>query len=319
MIQLPRPRCGAGESRARLKPRSFDVLALALALSMTAGCTSATPHVSEMNRITADEHSPWVPDGYRLVWNDEFWHLRMDPLGTGHGDWTDHIVGSSERYLASNSDDAWHGWDGNRGRIDSSPVPLHIAAGGSIVNSADGALHLWGRRLASNFRSHFDEKPYAAAMVTTEKSFDWLYGYLEVRARIKRISKGHHFALWMLPSPWDWHQEIDILEVLGTEPAEFSARAHDWNAEGKDTGGPATKYPAPDGGDCWHTFGLFWSPAMLKWTVDGELIKQQVNFITRKMYFLASWEIDSRASGPVTGTTEWPAHVELDYVRVYQD
>jgi glycosyl hydrolase family 16 len=267
--------------------------------------------------ITAEEHSPFVPAGYGLIWNDEFWELRMDPLGTGAGRWTDHIVGSGERSFASNGDDAWHGWDGDRGPDGKSPRPLHEAAGGSIVNVADGAMHLWGRTLPSSMQRYFGGKPFAAALVTTETSFGFRYGYLEVKARIA-LSQGHHFALWLLPRPWDWRQEVDIVELRGSEPGAFHAAAHHWDATDRRIGGSSHVYRPLAGPDQWHVFSLLWTADDLVWTVDGEEVHRSPNFIHAPMFFLASFEIDSRFSGPVTAATKWPAHAEIDYVRVYQ-
>lgn len=304
----------------KLTPNSppWRFVAAALALSILAACAIEQPSAQLGDCIAEPAHSPWVPAGYRLAWSDEFCDLSIDPDATGAGTWTDHIVGSGERYLASNDDDAWHGWDGNRGRTGRAPATLREAAGGSILGASGGSLHLWGRRLKPHQQPYFEGKPYAAAMITTERSFGWLYGYVEVRARINRISKGHHFALWMLLHPWDWRQEIDIVELRGIDPSEFRAVAHDWSASGERLGYSTSRYRAPNGARAWHSFGFLWTADELTWTVDGTVVKRQNNFIDRPMFFLASWEIDSWFSGTVDATTEWPAHAELDYVRVYQ-
>jgi beta-glucanase (GH16 family) len=62
----------------------------------------------------------------------------------------------------------------------------------------------------------FQERDYTSARLVSKNKGDWLYGRVEVRAKLPS-GKGTWPAIWMLPTDWEYGQwpssgEIDIME-----------------------------------------------------------------------------------------------------------
>lgn len=262
--------------------------------------------------------SPWVPAGYGAVWSDEFDRLALAPAAGTNGVWLPFWGRWNVRHLAGNKDRAVKYADAERladgrtvgevlrsdGRWGSGPAFLHDVAG--------GILKLRAFPLRAVDQPAFRGFPFVASMLSGERLFAQRYGYWETRLRVARLGRGHHLAVWLLPSDGSWPPEIDIMEVVGQEPAKFHAAAHG-------TGGGLSWYAAPNGAVGWHTFGFEWTSTTMRWTCEGRIVREQPNFVTDKeFYFLISWEIGSEWPGPTDASTPWPGEIELDYVRIYR-
>jgi beta-glucanase (GH16 family) len=71
---------------------------------------------------------------------------------------------------------------------------------------------------------------YTSARLVTKEKGDWLYGRMEIRAKLPS-GTGMWPAIWMLPTDWaygDWPKsgEIDIMENVGYDPFVIVASAH---------------------------------------------------------------------------------------------
>src|SRR5205085_1194654 len=60
-------------------------------------------------------------------------------------------------------------------------------------------------------------QPYISGRVTTQNRFEFLYGTVEVRAKLP-ATQGLWPAIWMLPRDRSWPPEIDVMEMLGQNP-----------------------------------------------------------------------------------------------------
>lgn len=78
-----------------------------------------------------------------------------------------------------------------------SPTTNWTATGPDGV--ADGTLQLRAYPVPESVRGDFWGFPYAAGMISTEKSHEALYGYWEVALQVDSLGKGQHFAMWLLP------------------------------------------------------------------------------------------------------------------------
>ena len=254
------------------------------------------------------------PPGYRLLWHDEFDSLSIGDPGSG-ARWLPYFARFNVRYLAGNEDKGFKMADGEA--IESGVTvrdvlkqqrswPLH-----EIV---DGALVLRAFPLSPALSPRFSGFRYIASMASGEQQHAQLYGYWEVRLRLDNLSRGQHFTAWLLPADGGWPPEIDMLEVIGNEPDTLYI-----NGMGAKQAVPITRRTVPHLTHNWLTVGFLWTPEAMRWTLNGQTVREQPNFIDRqKLYFLMTWEIADRWTGPPDATTVWPAQVSIDYVRIYQ-
>ena len=78
-----------------------------------------------------------------------------------------------------------------------------------------GVLHVVAERRQADYGGK--TRGFTSGMMTTTGKFAQRYGRFEIRCRIP-AGKGLWPAFWLLPEPFNWPPEIDVLETLGHEP-----------------------------------------------------------------------------------------------------
>jgi hypothetical protein len=301
----------------------FAALAAALALPLLAACEEDN-EVKAVADWGGGERSPFIPEGYGLVFEDNFDQLtladdvRPAALGDGAqtGVWQSYFAGWNVRHLEGNNDQALKADAHFRGRGGES-----LGERGILLHevTADGALKLFGRETPDDIKSQF-EFPYVAGMISGEKLHARNQGYWEVRFRPTNISTGHHLAFWLIPSDHSWPPEIDMLEVIGSNPNNpsdadyffFNSILSDPNND------EITRIIPPRGRDAWYTIGFLWDEKDMRWFLDGEEVRRRPSLQSEKeLYFLVSPEIGGHWVGSPTGGTKWPMEAEIDYIRIY--
>ncbi len=312
-------------SRIQHSATRMGALALVVTFLVAASCDSGSTIETAPDWGGGDQ-SPYVPEGYRLVFEDNFDRLRLSdgiqPVGANDDHqgpaWESHFAGWGVRHLKGNNDQALKAdarYQGRGGKsLGDYGIQLHEV-------TADGTLKLYGRPTPDDLETQF-EFPYLGGMVSGENMHAQRYGYWEVRLRPNNISTGHHLALWLIPSDHSWPPEIDMLEVIGSNPANPSdAQNFFFNSIlSQPNNDEITRIIPPRGRDAWYTVGFLWDEDTMRWFLDGEEVRQRPSLKTDKeLYFLISPEIGGHWVGDPTAGTTWPMEVEVDYVRVYQD
>lgn len=251
------------------------------------------------------------PEDYRLVWQDEFHSLEFGP-----GHWRDHFAVWNVRFLDGNGDKGFKLSDETKNRHGVGIGELLAATGlwgqGPYLHRIDdGKLTM--RTFPNPDPASFGGLPYLASMISGQDLYAQHQGYWEVRFRLKALPQGHHLALWLLPDSYTWPPEIDLLEVVASEPGVVFANTHGLDASG------ISRFRPRRLGD-WQVLGFEWSDVEMIWRLDGEEIRRQRASLPpeTKFYFLASFEIGSRWPGEPSPDTSWPGQVEFDYLRIYQ-
>ena len=258
-----------------------------------------------LSGCTKEPRSEFVPEGYDLAFSDEFETLSLDPDADGSGNWTTWWDGWEVRHLQGNNDKAWKG--------DASYVGEGEQPIGTVLHevTGDGNLKLYGMPTPPEILDAVNDFPYVAGMISSRNSFSLTYGYFEVRARFE-VSKGMHWALWLLPSDDSWPPEIDMVEVVGHQPDQAHMNAHGTGEQGEFISNRIES--AAD----FHTYGFEWTEEEMIWTLDGQEMKRRSNYIDKPMYILLSPEIGGNWPGLPDSTTVWPTVSEVDYVRIYK-
>lgn len=243
-----------------------------------------------------------VPDGYELVWHDEF-----DEGTTLGSDWTHEVQNS--------------GWVNNelQNYVD------HTSPGGrNVTELKDGKLCI------NCFKEN--GKVYSGR-VYAHVSEGWLYGYFEARILLPS-GKGTWPAFWMMPANNDWTNnpwpncgEIDIMEEVGCVPNEVSSSIHtkSYNhtlgtqkTKSRNIGTAESEY---------HVYACEWTKDKLRFYVDGSELMTFNNEGTGKdvwPFTYAFYPILNLAWGGSWGgmygvdESALPVTMQVDYVRVFQ-
>jgi beta-glucanase (GH16 family) len=194
------------------------------------------------------------------------------------------------------------------------------------VQVSDGILTITARREPAGDRS------FTSARIRTLNHGDWRYGRFEIRARLPQ-GQGLWPAIWMLPSDslygrWAASGEIDIVEVVGNEPARAHGTLH--------YGGvfPANEYTGDwyqlDSGsfaDDFHTFALEWEEGEIRWYVDGVHYQTQTDWYStnapypapfdQRFHLVMNVAVGGNWPGSPDLTTPFPQTLDVDWVRVY--
>ena len=248
----------------------------------------------------AAEESPYyAPDGYTLVWNDEF------DKGT-------ELNGDDWRHEVQNS-----GWVNH----ELQNYVNHTTPGGkNVTEIRDGKLRITA--LKEN------GKIYSGRVYAKDKQ-GWKYGYIEASIKLPK-GKGTWPAFWMMPvnfHSWPADGEIDIMEEVGYHPDYVSSSLHA-NAHVHSNGTQVTHEMYCKGAEGeFHTYAIEWTAQNITTYVDG---KVQLSYDNRGLgrddwpyddpfyiIFNLAWGGDW---GGAQGVDEnaLPVTMEVDYVRVFQ-
>jgi beta-glucanase (GH16 family) len=168
---------------------------------------------------------------------------------------------------------------------------------------------------------------YTSGSIITLDKFDVQYGKIEGRFKIPQ-GQGLWACFWTLGSNfpqigWPLCGEIDIFEHINSETIVHGT-AHWANESNKHTSKGANFNDIDV--TQWHNYSIVWTPASIKWFVDDvqfhELaIEDKINSTEeyhRPQYILINLPIGGKWRGPPNETTELPATMFCDYIRVYK-
>ncbi len=245
-----------------------------------------------------------VPDGYQLVWNDEF-NNSLDANGKGA------LPSSSEWWYETGK----NGWGNNE--LENYVSAVNGADTAAVVSN--GSLKIIARKSGSDIIS---------ARMNTFKS--WTYGYFEARLKLPK-GKGTWPAFWMMHknfTSWPLDGEIDIMEEVGYNPGYVSSSIHCMAYYHKiGTQKTAQKYVSTAESD-YHVYALEWTADFVKGYIDGE---KYFEFDNDKKGDYNTWPFNNPfylklnlAWGGDWGGSQGvdesalPCTYQIDYVRVFQ-
>src|SRR5581483_11715320 len=178
---------------------------------------------------------------------------------------------------------------------------------------------------------------FTSGMVSTKDKFAQTYGRFEMRAKFPP-GVGFQPAFWLIPqNPRARGQyeygEIDIAEEWGNYPQYVSPHLHYVTTPDSRTGGAACKISTST--SAFHTYALTWTPTLMRFDYDGTLCwstgwlpqpprtaplgaRAPVPF-DQPFYIIVQLAVGgpkTPANLP-TATTQFPAHLEVDYVRAW--
>jgi beta-glucanase (GH16 family) len=180
----------------------------------------------------------------------------------------------------------------------------------------DGVAVRAGCLRLNSQRRLYARRFYTSGAVDTKGKYFFLYGRVEVRARLPR-GQGVWPACWLLPEDGSWPPEIDVMELLGQEPTALHMTNY-WGTLA-DHHLNSGLYIGPDFSQGWHTYAVEWEPGGIRWYVDGtqEFISTE-GVPDKPMYLILNTAIGGDFAGSPVKSTPLPQHYDIDYVRVWQ-
>ena len=233
-----------------------------------------------------------APEGYSLVWNDEF---EGSELGS---DWTFEVAGPG---FVNNELQSY-------------------VKGSDVAEVSNGTLKI------NLFKDGSDIK---SARIYAKRNQGWQYGYFEASIKLPE-GKGTWPAFWMMPvnfTTWPGDGEIDIMESVGYDPNVVVSTIHCNKYNNGGTAIESARRTISNAYTEFHKYALEWTPERMVFFVDGIKLLTYNNDGTGKdawpfnapfyMILNLAWGGDW---GGVQGVDEscLPATMEVDYVRVFQ-
>jgi len=239
---------------------------------------------------------------YELVWSDEF---------------STNGLPDSKKWSYDTDGNA-NGWGNNEAQYYTS---------GQLKNSEvkDGFLYI------NAIKEDFEGKKYTSARLITKAKGDWLYGKIEVRAKLPE-GKGMWPAIWMLPTDWvygGWPAsgEIDIMENVGYDPYVIVASAHTQSYNHVQGTQKNATLTISDSYTQFHNYILEWEANEYRVYVDEKLYFTFKNEGTgykvwpfdKRFHLLLNVAVGGNWGGQKgIDDTIFPRSMVVDYVRVYQ-
>ncbi|KAH8058682.1 glycosyl hydrolase [Aureococcus anophagefferens] len=173
---------------------------------------------------------------------------------------------------------------------------------------------------------------YTSARLRTKHRGDWLYGRVEVRARLPPSRRGLWPAIWMLPTDdafggWPHSGEIDIMEHVGWEQdGLIHAAAHSTKHNPCVGHQRSQSKLVPTAHRGFHTYAMNWTPKALEIFVDNGLALRVEDKgrgpgdwpYSKRFHLLLNLAIGGWGGQYGIDDTAFPACLEVDSVRVFQ-
>lgn len=171
---------------------------------------------------------------------------------------------------------------------------------------------------------------YTSASINTLGKAGWLYGRIEMRAKLP-WGNGIWPALWMMGTNrtevgWPKCGEIDIMEFVGNHPEDIYGTIHypDSISKGNKSNGNKTQLK-PINKD-FHIYAIEWNEESIAIYLDKKKYHSfpidaagegQDNPFRKPFYLLINLALGANWPGPIDASV-LPQQFIIDYVRVYQ-
>ena len=275
-------------------------LKLANPVNATILFTTITGTINNDDSFLPDDDIGYsTPDnyaGYTLAWQDEFDGTDIDPAN-----WV-HELGAS-------------GWGNNELENYTARPDNSFVSNGKLVIEAK--------------KENFGGAAYTSARMKTAGLREFKYGRIDIRAKLP-YGQGIWPALWMLGDDigtvgWPKCGEIDIMEIIGKEPATLHGTAHWDNGGSYASYGQSTTLASGIFADEYHVFTIIWDEQYIKWLLDDvqfnviDITPAGLSEFQKEFFLIFNVAVGGNWPGNPDGTTVFPQQMRVDYVRVFQE
>ena len=262
------------------------------------GPTDNGPTAGDVEIPTTGFTTPASYANRTLVWADEF-----DAASLNLSDWTFEIGTGS------------NGWGNNELQYYTNTNTL----------IQDGHLVIEAKEESRN------GSDYTSSRIVTLNKQDFRYGRVDIRAALPE-GQGIWPALWMLGSNfatvgWPASGEIDIMEMIGGSGRESTVHGTvHWENDGQRAQfGGQTTLSSGTFHDEFHVFSIEWTASSITWLLDNQQFHvidttpAQLSEFRNRFFFIFNVAVGGNWPGSPDGSTTFPQHLIVDYVRVFSD
>lgn len=251
---------------------------------------------------------------YQLVWTDEFnYKGQPDPAKWGYE--TGYIRNDEKQYYTDRLENA---------RVEDGNLVIE-ARKEAVINSA------FTSKEAKDWRNNQEFSQYTSASITTRNKAEWLYGKIEVRAKLPK-GRGAWSALWMLGANWDevgWARcgEIDIMENVGFDQNTIHGTVHTEAYNHTKNTQRGKQIEVSDPTEQYHIYSVEWTPEKIDFMVDGKIYNTFVNEHKTDLEWAFDQKFHLKINNAIGGDwggqkgiddASFPQKMLVDWVRVYQ-
>ncbi|MBS1496571.1 MAG: glycoside hydrolase family 16 protein [Bacteroidetes bacterium] len=176
-----------------------------------------------------------------------------------------------------------------------------------------------------------ENRSYTSARILTKGKADWLYGLIEVRAKLP-TGRGLWPAIWMMPAhaeygKWPTSGEIDIMENVGYNPDSVFTTIHTKSFNHiigtQKSHGIYLKNSQSD----FHLYGIDWNKDRIVFLIDKIPVFTFFNSgkgyeewpFDKNFFFIINTAVGGNWGGRMgVDNTIFPAEMQIDYIRIYQ-
>ena len=176
----------------------------------------------------------------------------------------------------------------------------------------------------------FQGSQYTSSRIITSGLKSFKYGRIDIRAALPK-GQGIWPALWMLGSSfqtigWPKCGEIDIMEMIGGQGRENTVHGTvHWDNNGSYASYTDSKTLSSGIlGDEFHVYSIVWTNTSIIWYLDNvqyniiDITPGDLSEFQQEFFFLFNVAVGGNWPGNPDGSTVFPQHLIVDYVRVFQ-
>lgn len=190
----------------------------------------------------------------------------------------------------------------------------------------NGRLVITGKK---DFPTGNTTEPWSSGRLITQGKFDFLYGKVEVRAKLPR-ARGSWPAIWLMPTTsaygaWPKSGELDVMEHVGNNFGTVLSTIHSQNHNWTNGGGISGSKKLMDADTVYHVYAMEWGPDTIRFRYDTMQVLTFANPHTdwkdwpfdQKFHLILNLAIGGGMGGSIV-EADWPDSMQVDYARVYQ-
>lgn len=275
----------------------FFLVYCVCSLFIVSSCSSDDEVVTPVDPVI-DE----TPEGYALVWADEF---NGDAINF---EYWNHELGDGTSYGLP------AGWGNNE---------LQLYTDQAAHSGIDKTDELSALRITAVEES---AGAYRSAKLTSQNKISVRFGRVDVKAKMPS-GQGIWPAIWMLGDnideiSWPGCGEIDIVEILGQEPDRMYSTVHFTNSENSLESIQGESNNFGDLSADYHVYTVEWTADQIRFLLDGTMISElaiedDMKEFLRSFYIILNVAVGGYWPGDPDNTTVFPQQMLVDYVRVY--